>query len=474
MKARVRQLLIKYFPRLATLDDANRDLINRTFNSLFMRLVRTGISFVFNVMLARLLGAEGAGVYALAYTITRISSLIGRIGLDNAVLRFTAANAAQQKWSEVAGVYRQAMTTMTALTGAVVAVIFLAAPLFAQVFDEPNLVEPLRWMAIAILPWSWSFMQGQLLQALHKTEDAIFVQTLGSSIISIPFLLLLASNQGVVGAAMSFALGNAFVALLGLRLWKKYTPEIGKMRGEFDRGLLLRTSYPLFWTDFTMVFIGMIDTLLLGLFSSNASVGIYDQAKRVSALGSAFLSATSFVAVPKYAAMFAQGEIEKMGRLARNTARLATLLSLPYLFLFIVFPGWVMSIFGSEFAEGGFVLAILSFGRAIDAVTGDVGYLLIMSGHEKVMRNITLGTNVLKVGLYLVLIPPFGYMGAAIGTMIGDASRNILLFMAVYARLRIITLPMPQKFNSWLKKHLPVIDTSAIEPVPAGAAGEQP
>ncbi|HEX2619166.1 MAG TPA: flippase [Phototrophicaceae bacterium] len=465
LRKRVTKVLIRYFPKLRTLDEHNKDMIYRTFNSLFMRLVRTGISFVFNVLLARLLGAEGAGVYALAYTITRISSLIGRIGLDNAVLRFTAANASQKDWNKVAGVYRHAMVVMTALSSAVAFVVFLAAPLFARLFNEPTLIEPMHWMAISILPWSWSFMQGQLLQGLQKIEDSIFVQTLGSSIIAIPFLLLLGSKFGVVGAAMSFVLGNAIVALLGLRLWKRYTPQIADMKGEFDRDLLMRTSYPLFWTDFTMVFIGLADTLLLGFFADKSAVGIYDQAKRVSVLGSAFLAATSFVAVPKYAALFADGQIEKMGRLARNTARLATLLSLPYLVLFVIFPGWVMSIFGPEFAQGGTVLAILSISRLIDSVTGDVGYLLIMSGNEKVMRNVTLWTNLLKIGFYFVLIPPFGYVGAAVGTMLGDSARNIILFLEVYSRLRIITLPLPGNMIERLRKILPTPMPAPVSPV---------
>lgn len=453
---RLWEILVRFVPRLKNLDTANQDLIRRTFSSMLMRIIRTGISFMFNVLLARMLGAEGNGVYALAYAITRISSLIGRIGMDQAVLRFTAAHSSQNEWNKVAGVYRQTMMITTMLSGAAAVIIFLAAPLFAQVFEEPTLIEPMRWMALSILPWSWLYIQGQLLQGLERTEDSIFVQTMGIQIVNIPFLIILTAAYGVTGAAMSYFIAALIISLLGYRLWRRYTPQLRGVQGEFERQTLLRTSIPMFWTDITMVMIGMSDTLLLGVFSpSTAAVGIYDQAKRVSVLAAAFLSATNYVAAPKFAAMHAAGQHDKLGSLARNAARLTTLVSLPYLVLFLLIPGWFMGIFGPEFVEGGAALAILSLGQFISSASGSVGYLLIMTGHEKTMRNITVTTSLFKLALLVVLIPPFGYIGAALATMIGDSSRNLIAVYQAYKKLSIITIPMPKALIRRLTRPAP-------------------
>lgn len=455
MQKRLLKFLTRFFPRLGKLDAQNKDMVRRTFNSMFMRVVRTGISFGFNVLLARILGADGAGVYALAYTITRISSIVGRIGMDQAVLRFTAANASQQKWSEVRGVYAHAMLITTVLSALMTTLVFLTAPLLAIVFQEESLTEPMRWMALTILPMSWTFMQGQLLQGIEKIEDSIFVQTMGVPIINIPFLILLGGSYGVNGAAMSLLLSTAIVAFLGLRLWKRYTPELTQYAANFDRQTLLQTSYPLFWTDITLVFIGLSDVLLLGVFKDSATVGVYDQAKRISVLVSAFLGATSYVAAPKFAAMYAKGEVDKLGRLARNAARLSIVVSLPYILLFLLIPGWIMGIYGEEFVQGAPVLMILAVGQFINSATGAVGYLLVMTGHEKIMRNITLSTNALKVLLFFVLIPPFGFIGAALATAIGDSARNLLAFLQVYDKLKIITIPVPDRVAKWLAARSP-------------------
>ena len=43
-----------------------------------LRLLGAGLGFLFNLLLARFLGAEGAGVYFLAASVTMIAALVGR------------------------------------------------------------------------------------------------------------------------------------------------------------------------------------------------------------------------------------------------------------------------------------------------------------------------------------------------------------------------------------------------------------
>jgi O-antigen/teichoic acid export membrane protein len=439
-------------PKLAKLDSANKDLVRRTFNSMFMRIIRTGISFVFAWLLARILGATGQGIYEQALNITIIASVIGRFGMDQAVTRFVAANASQNRWPQVAGVYRYAMLYAAGLSSIAVVVVYLLSPTLAMLFGDPNMVEPMRWMSFAILPYGLVMIQSYLLQGIERIEDSIFVQTLGIPIVNIPFLILLSGQFGVTGAAMSYLLSTCLIALLGYMLWNRYTPELKDVKAEYDRQELLRTSRPLLVTDLSSTLLGRMDVILLGVFSTSSAVGIYSAGKRISNLASSFLTATSFVAAPKFASMYAQGQLEKLGSLARNAARLTTLISIPYLIAFLLFPNQIMSIFGENYAEGGAVLALLAIGQFINSATGAVGYLLVMTGHEKLMRNITLSTSLLKVALLVLLIPPLGYIGAALATMIGDSARNLLAVVIVYQRLDIITIPIPQRLAERLTK----------------------
>jgi O-antigen/teichoic acid export membrane protein len=62
----------------------------------------------------------------------------------------------------------------------------------------------------------------------------------------------------------------------------------------------------------------------------------------------------------------------------------------------------------------------------VNAITGSVGYLLAMSGHEKDYCNVVLVSGSLAVILALVLTPWFGATGAAIATALAVASQNFL------------------------------------------------
>ncbi|MGB0289111.1 hypothetical protein, partial [Aequoribacter sp.] len=76
-------------------DDANSHEVLRGLKSAFTtKIIGSALAFSFNLALGRLLGAEGAGLYFLAFSITAIGSVLGRIGLDNVLVRFVAIHTA--------------------------------------------------------------------------------------------------------------------------------------------------------------------------------------------------------------------------------------------------------------------------------------------------------------------------------------------------------------------------------------------
>lgn len=424
-----------------------KDVVRGGSVAFVLRMLGVGLGYGFNVLLARLLGAEGAGVYYLALTVTTIATAFGRVGLDNALLRFTAANAARGDWNKVLGVYRRGIG-LAALASTVVSVItFSGAPWIAQsVFSEPALVEPLRLMALGILPWSLLTLYGELLRGLEKIASASFVQGLSIPLINIPLLLLLGRPFGVVGAVTAYVVATSLVLLLSVGLWHRATRQMKGVPASFDARLLLTTSLPLFWVTLMNLTMSWTDTLMLGIWEDSASVGIYSVAMRTAKLTSFILVAVNSIAAPKFAALYGQGDYQSLGSLARSVARLMTLLAAPILLVFIIAPSWVLRLFGPGFASGAAVLMILSFGQFVNVATGSVTYLLIMCGYEKLTRNNVTLYAILNVVLNAVLIPKFGIMGAAVATATSLGLMNLTAVALVYWKLAILTLPIPSRF----------------------------
>jgi O-antigen/teichoic acid export membrane protein len=189
---------------------------------------------------------------------------------------------------------------------------------------------------------------------------------------------------------------------------------------------------------------GCTASFLLGIWGTNAEVGIFGVAYRTAMVTGYILIAVNSIAAPKFASLYKQGDMAALGSVARNSAKLMTLAASPILLLFVLFPGWVMRLFGPQFVEGAAVLIILALGQFVNVATGSVGYLLMMSGHERLMRNNIVCIAILNVVMCLLLIPWAGAIGAAIATAISLSAMNLVSVVLVYGRLSILTLPIPK------------------------------
>jgi O-antigen/teichoic acid export membrane protein len=113
----------------------------------------------------------------------------------------------------------------------------------------------------------------------------------------------------------------------------------------------------------------------------------------------------------------------------------------PLLAIMMIFPESILRLFGPDFTNGAPMLRLLSIGQFINVGTGSVGYLLMMTGHERIFSlNITLAT-VVNLCLCFWLIPAMGSFGAAIATAVPLALMNLLSAYFVYAKLHIVTIP---------------------------------
>lgn len=80
-------------PGFQPLDHHMREIVQGASVSLGVKVVTGILTFALNVVVARALGAEGAGLFFLALTVVTIAAILGQLGLDAAVVRFVAAVA---------------------------------------------------------------------------------------------------------------------------------------------------------------------------------------------------------------------------------------------------------------------------------------------------------------------------------------------------------------------------------------------
>ena len=106
--------------------------------------------------------------------------------------------------------------------------------------------------------------------------------------------------------------------------------------------------------------------------------------------------------------------------------------------MFFIFSGnWILSIWGEEFEEAYWILIILGFGQLVNLTTGAVGIILIMTGHEKTQRNISLCFMMVFLILSFTIIPIYGALGASIASVTAVMGINITKLIYVKKNTKI-------------------------------------
>ncbi len=438
------QNIFDRIPLFNRLDHHMREVVQGASVTLGLKVLGTGLTFGFTILLARTLGAEGAGVYYLALTVTSIATVVGRMGLDNALLRFVAAKSSVGEWGKVGGLYSKGVLLAGVASVVSSVVMFALAPFIAStLFSKPELTVPLYIMSLAVVPMVMVFLHAEMLKGLKLIRDSQVVRLVGVPGISLLVFYLLGEAWGVKGAVFAYVAAAASMAIVGMWLWRRATPVLRKTVGSFDTNKLLRSSMPLFSMSIMQLVIGMSSTFILGIWGTRADVGIFSIALRTASLTGFILLAVNSIVAPKFAALYQQGDMEALGYTARTSARLMRYAALPLLLIFLFCPEIVLGFFGREFVEGALILTILAVGQFINVALGSVGYLLLMTGHEKVMRNISVLVAIICVVTNLIMVPYFGIVGAAVATFLSIVIMNLIACYMVFRTTMINMLPWP-------------------------------
>ena len=115
----------------------------------------------------------------------------------------------------------------------------------------------------------------------------------------------------------------------------------------------------------------------------------------------------------------------------RSTTLMCVIGALPALIVMVLWPGFLLGLFGAGFQDGSQLLRILAAGQFANAATGLVGTALVMTGHEKKFAIVTGGAAFLNIGANLVAIPLWGASGAASATALTTVIFNGTLFYMV-------------------------------------------
>ncbi|WP_261903472.1 flippase [Vibrio fortis] len=426
------------FRKLSTL--ARNELALKAAVALTVKVVGAAGAFLLNVVIAQFLGAEQAGYFFLAQAILVILSIFIRQGLDNALVRYIAGYRVDNNQASIAGIYHLALTRVLPLGMLSTIVLWFCSDWVAEsVFTKPPLGSVLAWSSFAIVPIALSQLHGFCFQGQKRIAHAMFFESAALS--SLAILIIWIMKPVDADSTMQLYLSASIVVCgMSFLLWNRARKPMFSRLEKNEKRRVSDTSKSLF----TIVIMAQVTQwagqLTLGAWSSAEDVALFSVAQRTAMLTAFILIAVNAIAAPKFAEAYKQGDLNQVRSVAKMSGRLMTICALPIVGFMMFFAPWLMSFFGEEFIQGADVLRILALGQFINVITGSVGYLLQMTGYEKIFRNNVITSSLITIVGSVVFIPVFGLVAAAWVTTIAIATQNLLCVYQVKKNLGFNTL----------------------------------
>lgn len=385
--------------------------------------------FLMNIIIARKLGATESGIFFLSFTLVGLISAIGRMGLENSLVRFIAHFEAIGELHKVHLVFRKSITWSLILSFLLLVAFLLIIPyLTSFALPHPGLSPVLYIMSIAIPLVSIYTLFSYALQGIKSIAQSLIILSVITPA-TVLVGLLLTSPETSIEVAKIYLVGCLLSLLLGYYWWKNLSPTFFYTSAQvdnFSNSQLWSSSFPLWGVVILNQIIQWSSQLLLGAWGSAKDIALFSTAQRTALLTSFILIAINSIVAPKFAALYARNNITDIRRIAIWSVRILLIASTPIVCIFLIFPSQIMGIFGDDFRDAALALSILSIGQFVNIATGSVGFLLSMTGHESKLRfNLFIGAF-LGISLGVILIPNYGILGAAIATSFSIAIQNLL------------------------------------------------
>jgi O-antigen/teichoic acid export membrane protein len=398
-------------------------------------------AFVTNVFLARLLSPQDLGAYFLAFSVVSVGSLVGLLGLDQAVVRLMAESVDMKQFERA----RYALGRVLSLAGlgavgAALTYLLFGKFLETHVFRAPALVAVTGLVAAWIVVVALQLLIAEVFRGLHDIRLASIFFSLGNGVLLTTSLgvLWLLVDQTTLSSVLLLAIGSSLISTI-LAAWllhRKVTsfPSESIAANIEGFGDLLRLAWPLLVMNVTLIALGQgyVDLWIIGAFLSEQDVAIFGAAARAVTLVVLPILIVNSVVSPLISGMYAQGRTQHLERALRATATLAAIPTLLTWAAFLLFGGPVLGLlFGPFYSEGAVVLALLGTGQLANVLVGPCGATLTMTGHQRVAMLITVAGGLLIVVAALALVVPYGTTGVAAATASGIVVTNVAYWLAV-------------------------------------------
>lgn len=412
-----------------------------------LKLFNMLLTLASGILLARLLGPDGYGVYAFVLSIIALLGLPTQGGLPTLVVRETARYQQSMAWGKLRGLVMAANAFVIVLS--IFTTVIAALVAWTLWGPDSDQAQAFLWALLLLPLMAFGNVRGATLRGLRKVVQGNLPEQVVRPLVMSSLLLLaaiagwqltpkLAVQYTLVGALAAFLIGAALL----LRVFPK---EARNAQVQLETNQWLKSLFPLTIFSSLSIANNQIGIVLLGLLSSSEDVAFFRVAFQGAVLVSFGLLVLNAVLAPYIVSLYETGDRVRLQNILTKSARIALFLSLPLVSVYVLWGDtFVALLFGEEYLPAVAVLIVLTLGQLLNVAAGSVGLVLNMLGHEMETVKASVSAIFINAVLAVILIPQMGATGAAFATAVSVAYWNVRLVFRTRALTQLN--PTPIKF----------------------------
>ncbi len=413
-----------------------QDALTSIFESTSVNVVGTfltrGIGFISMLLLTNTLTESQFGVYVYITTLISVVGVFSQFGAKQSLMKFVPRYNSETR-NDVFGLALSISILGNMLFGIL---LYLLAPFLSSVTTGgPSFVTVLRLFSITLFLNSIRITVTSGFRGLELSQYGIFVDRILSPIIRLAAIggailfghKLVGISIGILFSAAAVLIASIILLFFLTDLRPRFAPERKLLReyGKYASTLLTRSVGMTLYTK--------IDILILGVLAATSNVAVYKIAWALAVIVDLPLNGVGQV-FPSIASRYhSQGLRDELAEVFRIVTKFTFVSSLLLFTGTVVFRTELLRLFGEQYAQVGTgVLLLVSLAQLISNAVGPQGYILLMTGYQRLNTMQIWAFGLLNVVLNLLLIPEYGILGAASAMFISYVLLDVLQVIEVW------------------------------------------
>jgi len=411
------------------------------------------IALGFNVFLARTLGVERFGEYSFAISFIALFSVLVEFSLDSVIIRDVARDPT------TAGKY---FSNTLALKGLLFLLTITLVSMTASILDYPSEVRLLLYiLSLGLLLDGVTKCCVSLFSAAQRMQcpAALFI---AERLLFALFGLVAVSLQGsVIAIVVCYVAAQAVTQLAGIVLVRQELRlKAEAVQYAFCKRLAQRAS-PFFAISMVAAVYADIDKVFLFSMQDEIAVGLYAAAYKLVTIPTRFSNAFHQALYPVLSQQANLSDRRLLTETYRRSMRYLILGSVPLAVgTTALAKPIICEIYGQSYVGGTVALQILIWAYALEFFNPFFGRVLFATGQQQIALAAVSASAGLNIALNIILIPRFGFVAAAVATLLSAGVIFVLFFyrmLCMFPNVSLGTLVFKPAFAGlvmWIVCHL--------------------